>query len=181
MKKTGVLILVTGLLAASVYIMRNKKAGNRNLEPQTSSMMKVGPSGLGQAPDFSLTDLDEKNVKLLDLRGKVVVLNFWATWCPPCREEIPDLIQLHNKYAQQGLIVLGVSLDEEGVEGVKSFAKKNNISYPIVMGNQTLAGAYGGIRAIPATFIINREGKIIEKIVGGRGLKEFEESVKPAL
>lgn len=139
-----------------------------------------GIAGAPAAPDWELAGLDGKTVKLSDFKGKVVVLNFWATWCPPCRREIPDLIALQKKYGKD-LVVVGVSLDENGLAAVKSFVAKNGINYPVVMGDQKIASAYGGITAIPTTFVIDRAGKIAGHIEGGTDLAGFESAIKAAL
>lgn len=139
-----------------------------------------GAGGERAAPDWRLAGLDGKTVKLSDFKGKVVVLNFWATWCPPCRKEIPDLIALQKKYGKD-LVVVGVSLDENGLAAVKSFVAKNGINYPVVMGDQETASAYGGITAIPTTFVIDRAGNIVGRIDGGADLAGFESAIKAAL
>jgi peroxiredoxin len=108
-----------------------------------------------QAPDWQLTDVEGKAMKLSDFRGKVVILDFWATWCPPCRVEI------QKKYADKGFTMIGVSLDREGPSIVKPFIAKFGMNYPVVMGNQKVAADYGGITAIPTTFIIDRQGFIV--------------------
>jgi len=148
-------------------------------EPQLTRVGN-GAGGERAAPDWQLPGLDGKTVKLSDFKGKVVVLNFWATWCPPCRKEIPDLIALHKKHGND-LVVVGVSLDENGPAAVKSFVAKNGINYPVVMGDQRTASAYGGITAIPTTFVIDREGRIVGGIQGGADLSGFEAAIKPAL
>ena len=133
------------------------------------------------APAFKLKDLEGKSVQLSDFKGKVVVLNFWATWCPPCRAEIPDLIALQKHYAPRGVVVLGVSLDEGGPSKVASFVKKMGINYPMVMGDQNISSAYGGIEVVPTTFIIDRKGNVISALQGATDLAGFEAEIKPAL
>lgn len=139
-----------------------------------------GTGGEPAAPDWRLAGVDGKTVQLSDFKGKVVVLNFWATWCPPCRKEIPDLIALQKKYGND-LVVVGVSLDENGPAAVKSFVAKSGINYPVVMGDQGTASAYGGIKAIPTTFVIDRAGKIVGQIEGGADLAGFESAIKATL
>lgn len=133
------------------------------------------------APDLQLKSLEGKTIKLSDYKGKVVVLNFWATWCPPCREEIPDLVALQKQYAARGLVVLGVSMDEGGPAGVASFAKKFEINYPVVMGDEKTSEAYGGIQVLPTTFIIDRKSNVVDGLQGGTDRAGFEEKIKPLL
>ena len=133
------------------------------------------------APGWQLPNLEGKTVRLSDFKGKVVVLNFWATWCPPCREEIPDLIALQKKYADKGVVVLGISMDGGGPAQVAKFAKAKGINYPIFMGDQRTAAAYGGIEAIPTTFIIDRKGNVVGGVEGATDRADFEARIKPAL
>ncbi|MBL8228388.1 MAG: TlpA family protein disulfide reductase [Bryobacterales bacterium] len=118
------------------------------------------PSPPDAAPDFALGDGGGALVRLSDLRGKVVLLNFWATWCPPCRVEIPWFVEFQSAYASSGFTVIGVSLDEDGWTSVNPFLASNSVNYPVVLGDHVLTGRYGGVRALPATFLINREGRI---------------------
>ena len=133
------------------------------------------------APAWQLKDLEGKLVKSSDYRGKVVILDFWATWCPPCRAEIPSFVELQKQYGKDGLVVLGVSLDKEGPAAVKKFMTKTPMNYGIVMADDKIAEAYGGIEAIPTTFIIDRQGKIVAKHVGLTDKAEFEKEIKPLL
>ena len=133
------------------------------------------------APDWQLQNLEGQPVKLSDFKGKVVLLNFWATWCPPCREEIPDLVSLQQQYAAQGLVVLGISMDAGGPTLVASFAKKLEINYPVVMGNAKIAAAYGGLRGLPTTFIIGRKGNLVDGLEGATDRASLEVKIKPLL
>ena len=131
----------------------------------------------GDAPDFTLPDLEGNSLTLSDFLGKVIILNFWATWCPPCREEIPDFVQLYDKYEDEGLLIIGVNLDRGDTRAVKQFSKDYEINYPIVSGNVNVTQEYGGIRGIPTTFIIDRKGDIKEKYVGYQPRATFENAV----
>ncbi len=116
-------------------------------------------------PTFTLPDLDGKIVTLEDFRGSVVVVDLWATWCPPCRVEIPVLIDLYEEYQDQGLVVLGVGLDRGGAADLAPFVKSNGITYPILVGGRAVSEAYK-VTGIPTTFIIGRDGRIVAKHVG---------------
>jgi peroxiredoxin len=135
----------------------------------------------GPAPAWELKDVDGKTVKLSDYKGKVVVLDFWATWCPPCRKEIPGFVALQKQYGGQGLVVVGVSLDEDGPAVVKKFMKANAVNYPVVMGTEAVTAAYGGVSSIPTTFVIGRDGTIVSKHVGFAPQSKFEQEILPLL
>ena len=117
------------------------------------------------APAFTVTDLDGREISPASLRGKVVIVNFWATWCGPCRAEIPDLVALQNKY-KDTLQVIGISEDEAGVEVVKRFAAEHQINYPIAMMTPEIEKLYPGISALPTSFILDRESRVVQKHVG---------------
>ena len=134
-----------------------------------------------QAPAWELKDVEGNTIKSSDFKGKVVVLDFWATWCGPCRAEIPSFIALQDKYGKDGLVVVGVSLDEEGASVVKPFMKRNKINYPIVMADTRIADLFGGVEGIPTTFVIDRDGKIAAKHVGLTSKAAFEKEIKPLL
>jgi cytochrome c biogenesis protein CcmG/thiol:disulfide interchange protein DsbE len=131
-----------------------------------------------KAPNFSLKTSDGKTIELAQFKGKAVVVNFWATWCPPCKEEIPDFIEVYKKYEKQGLVLIGVSLDQEGWEVVKPFVEKMKIPYPVVIGNQTVVRHYGNFDGIPATFFINSDGNIVDQQIGMLTKDIFEAKVK---
>lgn len=128
------------------------------------------------APDFTLTDINGKQVSLSDYKGKVILLDFWATWCGPCRMEIPSFIQLQDEY-EDDVVVLGISLDQGGPKDVVPFAKKMNINYPVVYGDGNVVQAYGGVRSIPTTFVIDRDFNIQRKYVGYTDHKVFEKDI----
>jgi peroxiredoxin len=135
----------------------------------------------GDAPDFTLPDLEGNRLTLSDFKGKVIILNFWATWCPPCREEIPDFVELYEEYKDDGLVIIGVNLDRGDSRAVKKFSKNYKINYPIVTGNVSVTQDYGGIRGIPTTFIIDRKGNIKEKYLGYQPKATFQEAVERLL
>jgi len=132
------------------------------------------------APDFALKDGDGKLVHLSDYRGKVVLLDFWATWCGPCKIEIPWFIDFQKQH-RDGFAVLGVSMDDEGWEVVKPFLAKEKINYRVLIGNDKTSESYGGIDALPTTFLIDREGRIASVHVGLANRKDFENGIEQLL
>lgn len=149
---------------------------NSRMEAASSSKEAPKP-----APAWELKDVNGKRVKSDDFKGKVVLLDFWATWCGPCKAEIPGFIQLHKKYSDKGVVVIGISMDEEGPAVVKKFIEKNNVNYPIVMADKNTPDLFGGVEAIPTTFIIDREGQIVNKHEGQTEKSEFESEIKKLL
>lgn len=133
------------------------------------------------APAWKLQDLEGHTVSSDDFKGKVVILDFWATWCGPCQAEIPGLIDLQKSYQQQGLVVVGISLDEGGAEVVKPFVKKFGINYPVLVGDDKVQQAFGGIDAIPVTLVIDRQGRIVKRHLGLTEKDKFETEIKPLL
>jgi thiol-disulfide isomerase/thioredoxin len=133
------------------------------------------------APDFSLESLEGKTMRLSDFRGKAVLLNFWATWCGPCKIEMPWFVELQQKYGSQGLQVVGVAMDDASKEDIAKFAQDMGVNYPVLIGKEAVGDSYGGIPALPETFFIGRDGKVVDKILGLRGKAEIEDAIKKAL
>ena len=123
-------------------------------------------SNLKAAPDFTLKDANGASVKLSDYRGKVVLLNFWATWCGPCKIEIPWFMEFEQQYKNKGFAVLGIAMDDEGWAAVKPYIAEKKMNYRVVMGNDTVASEYGGIDSLPTTFVIDQEGRIVASHIG---------------
>jgi cytochrome c biogenesis protein CcmG/thiol:disulfide interchange protein DsbE len=133
------------------------------------------------APDFTLKDAAGKRMSLSDYKGRVVVLNFWATWCGPCKVEIPWFIDFQKTYHAQGFTVLGVSMDAEGWSVVNPYVSAAKISYPIVLGNEEVNLRYGGIEALPTTFVIGRDGKVAYVHAGLIDRTEYEREIAKLL
>ena len=133
------------------------------------------------APDFSLESLEGKTMRLSDFHGKAVLLNFWATWCVPCKIEMPWFVELQQKYGSQGLQVVGVAMDDASKEDIAKFARDMGVNYPVLIGKEAVGDSYGGIPALPETFFIGRDGKVVDKILGLKGKAEIEEAIKKAL
>lgn len=138
-------------------------------------------NALKKAPDFSLQDIKGKTVGLSDYINKVIILNFFATWCPPCREEIPDFIEMVNTTDKERFAIIGVSVDKGDINIVKKFATEHRINYPVLIDDGSTSNAYGPISSIPTTFIIDKKGNIVEKIIGSRSKGQFENKIKPLL
>jgi peroxiredoxin len=134
-----------------------------------------------KAPNFTLKDANGKTIELKKLQGKVVVVNFWATWCGPCKAEIPGFMEIYQQYKSKGLEIVGISLDQDGWKPVKPFIDRYKITYPVVVGDASLAEAYGGINAIPTTFVVDKKGNISKQHVGYLDKKAFEGLIKGML
>jgi peroxiredoxin len=172
MKRNPLALVVVALVVATMLYVgmhRARRPGTGRLTPSTV------------APDFSLPSLDGKTLRLSDLRGKAVLLNFWATWCSPCKIEMPWFVELQKEYGPQGLQVVGVAMDDASKEDIAKFAKDMGVNYTILLGKESVGDQYGGIPALPETFFIGRDGKIVDKIIGLKGKGDIEESVQKAL
>lgn len=172
----GALVLLLGLggyvLIQGISLADQDQGDTEALRPGAANV-----AGKGQlAPDFALEQLDGETFRLSNHWGKVVAINFWATWCPPCREEIPDFIALQEEMEGDVLFV-GVSLDEGGPEEVRAFAEEFGINYPIVIDDGTVAQKYGPIAGIPTTFLVDREGHVRLQAMG----QLTKENLRPVL
>ncbi len=136
---------------------------------------------LGQAPDWEVKRLDGSIMSSAELAGKVGVLDFWATWCPPCKEEIPGYIEMQRELEAKGVVIVGVSLDRGGPSVVEKFGQQYQINYPLVMGDEQIVNAFGGIEAIPTTFLIDRSGQVRHRKVGMMERSEYEPLIRSLL
>lgn len=174
-------ILLGAALVAALSVLPSlegcKSIGQKGEAVNASGSEGAKSSGgdMGMAPDVTFKDLQGNDVKLSSFRGKVVVVNFWATWCEPCQIEIPWMIGFQQKYGPQGFTILGVAMDDEGKSAVQPYVQskqfdvdgaKLGMNYPIVLGNDDLTQQFGGLLGLPTSVVINREGKIVKKYLG---------------
>ncbi|KAF0150557.1 MAG: alkyl hydroperoxide reductase [Ignavibacteria bacterium] len=178
---TGVFFAVIILL----FVFNNADylfGGEEPNGPYPPSYVPTGEQKSVQAPDFELPTSDGKKLKFSSLKGKVVIVDFWATWCPPCRKGVPDLVELKKKYGKKGFEIVGISLDGPQTKGdVVPFIKEYGINYPVVYGNQAVTVSYGGVQSIPTAFIIDKQGKIVATYVGLKPIEVYEEHIKKLL
>jgi thiol-disulfide isomerase/thioredoxin len=185
MKKIAIIVLtVAALIGVTVYADRaTRLSTNHKVARRADAQEKP-------APEVRLKDLNGKEVSLADYKGKVVLLNFWATWCDPCRVEIPWLIDLQGKYASRGFTVVGVAMDEDGKSAVAPFIEKERfdvngkqrpMDYPILLGDDDAGEKFGGILGYPTSFLISRDGKIVMKIQGLRSYDEIAQAIEAQL
>ena len=173
--KFVIVVLVFTIIIATIFVVG--KFINLGRAPKIEIARMVYKA----APDFRLLDIYGSERKLSDFEGKVVILDFWATWCPPCKAEIPHFIELYDKYKDKGLEIIGVALDWNADKVAARFAEENNINYTILLGNRDVTDLYGGIMSIPTTFVIDRNGGIRKKYIGYRDKEVFEEDIKELL
>ena len=135
------------------------------------------------APDFELNVVDAhgKSIKLSSLRGKAVLLNFWATWCEPCKIEMPWFVDLQKQYGPEGLQIVGVSMDDESEKTVADFAKKMGVNYPILVGTEKVADLYGGVEGLPTSYFIDRSGKVVAREAGLISESRIVDNIKKSL
>ncbi|HZR57184.1 MAG TPA: TlpA disulfide reductase family protein [Terriglobales bacterium] len=177
MKRDPVVIIVVAMVVSMmlVYGIHKARQGSGPTSENSSSLQGK------MAPDFTLTSLDGKTVRLSDYRGKAVLLNFWATWCEPCKIEMPWFVEMQKEYGAQGLQILGVAMDDASPKDISDFAKQMGVNYPIVVGKDSVGDAYGGVQFLPATFYVGRDGKVVDKVFGLKGRGEIQDYIKKAL
>jgi len=168
--------IAAGLLCLGLLLTGCQK------QQQAAPETKVKPdSARNAAPEFALKDADGKTVTLAEYKGKVVLLNFWATWCGPCKIEIPWFADFEQKYKDRGFAVLGVAMDEEGWEVIKPYLAQSKVNYRVILGNDTVAGLYGGVESLPTTFVLDRNGKIASTHVGLVSKSDYENEIMQLL
>lgn len=177
MKRDPVIIILVAMVV-TIMLVFGFHLARRSSDQVTLAGAKLKGN---PAPEFTLQSLDDKTISLADYRGKAVLLNFWATWCEPCKIEMPWFVELQKQYGPEGLQVLGIAMDDASKEDIAKFASNMGVNYPILLGKEAVGDAYGGVQFLPATFYIGRDGKVIDKVFGLKGRGEIEESIKKAL
>lgn len=169
-----VAITVSAMIYAGAY--KSRQAQSSGIEQQLS-----GPSIGKMAPDFELESLDGRKIRLSDYKGKAVLLNFWATWCGPCKVEMPWLVEFQKQYQAQGFEILGVAMEDTKKEEIAAFAKEMGVNYTVMRGKEAVGEAYGGLPGLPTTFYIGRDGRIVGQHIGLNGRAEMDEKIRIAL
>jgi peroxiredoxin len=171
----GILNKGTLFALALIAVLAGLYLGSRRHDtPAVANIVRTAELPL--APDFSLPNLTGQQLQLSSYRGKIVLLDFWATWCDPCRVEIPRFVELQNKYGDQGLQIIGVSMDD-GPEPVRDFYQRFKMNFPVVMGNAKTGELYGGILGLPIAFLIGRDGRISAKHIGAADTSVLEKEI----
>jgi len=170
-------IVVLGILGYGYLSDTNSTVLAENQSKQEKSDSTSEQPEKFEAPDFTLKNLKGEDVRLSDLKGKIVFINFWATWCGPCRTEVPAFIELQEEFGSENLAILGISVDQGDLSVVEKFAKSYNINYEILYADAEVVGTYGGIRSIPTTFVVDREGYLRDRQVGFPGKEYFVQVV----
>ena len=172
--------LVCGIVLLRFYAITRSHGSSRS--EQHHAVIRVGFQVGERAPDFELRSLDGRSLRLSELSGKPVLLNYWATWCAPCRIEMPWLVELDEKYRAQGLQIVGVSMDDaSAAQQVVTFVKERGVNYEILLGNSATADAYGGVRFMPQSFFLDADGQIIKATTGLTDKKDLEDASKTLL
>lgn len=172
------LLIVTLALSGSVALSQGQDAGKQDAQAPSKGLEKGSV-----APDFELKVLggEGHTIKLSSLRGKGVLLNFWATYCEPCKIEMPWLVELQNKYGPEGLQIVGVAMDDVDEKTVAEYAHKMGVNYPVLIGTEKVADSYGGIEGLPMSFYLDRSGKVVDRILGLVSKSEIEASIQKSL
>jgi thiol-disulfide isomerase/thioredoxin len=164
-------LIVAVMLFAGIHIARSKRANG----PARGQL--IG----NLAPDFDLQTLDGRSMKLSDFRGKAVLLNFWATYCGPCKVEIPWFVELQKEYGPQGFQILGIAMDDAGTDEIAKFAKEMSIDYPVLLGKDSVEQSYGGVGVLPVSFFVDRNGQLIAREFGLQSRSVFVDHIKKAM
>jgi len=174
----AIALVVAAVLAlgSSIYALRRARAAAADASAASAKVIRFAKDP-EMAPPFLLRDINGKIVSTADWKGKVVILNFWATWCPPCREEVPELVQLQANYKDK-LLVIGASEDEDEPQKVQQFVQRFGMNYPVVMATKELIDNYGGVPALPTSFLIDPQGRVVQKHTGLYEYEVYEREVR---
>jgi cytochrome c biogenesis protein CcmG/thiol:disulfide interchange protein DsbE len=162
-----------GLILVLLFVERSVRSSSQSGFTSASGKGKL-------APDFVLSSLDGKSVQLSDLHGKVVLLNFWATWCVPCKVEMPWFVELQKRYGTSGLQVVGIAMDDASQADLRKFTNELGVNYPILIGNDKVGDVYGGVQFLPFTLYVDRDGRVVDKVFGLKSENEVENEIKKA-
>lgn len=179
-----VVVVITGLLLVGKRASKPPESANAagNGSVQGPAPSAGDPAKGSVAPVFELKSIpDGKATKLVSFRGKAVLLNFWATWCGPCKIEMPWLVDLQKKYGDQGLQIVGVAMDDTSDKEIADFAHKMGVNYVVLKGTEKVGDLYGGVDRLPLTYFVDRSGKVVDEIVGLRGSADIEDAIKKTL
>ena len=171
MKRDPFIIVIVAVVIALMLVVGLRMA--RRTQPAAVIQTKGDV-----APDFALQSPEGKTVHLSDFRGKAVLLNFWATWCAPCKIEMPWFVELQKQYGPEGLQIVGVAMDDASPKDIADFAKDMGVNYPVLIGKEAVGDAYGGVQFLPESFYIDRNGKVLDKAFGLKGRGEIEDGIK---
>ncbi len=178
------------ILATLIAVVAFAFFANRATRLPSARAAKTNLDRPAASPDFTLKDLEDHDVSLSQFRGKVVLVNFWATWCGPCKIEIPWLVELQDKYAASGFTVLGVAMDQEGKSAVAPFVRKErfkvggtsrSVNYPILLGNDATANEFGGLVGFPTSVLISKDGRVVKRVDGLVSYDEIDKAIQSQL
>ncbi|MBE0569307.1 MAG: TlpA family protein disulfide reductase [Deltaproteobacteria bacterium] len=170
------------VLSGALFLYRSWQPGaERDAARETSPAPAIGPRGSSTVPPFSLMDVNGNVYSSTLFAGKPTVINFFATWCPPCREEIPGFVEVYKRHKEQGFELIGISLDTETRENLPGFLATHRIDYRILLGDLDTARVFGGVTSIPTTFFVGKDGRIMNVLMGYIGKEEFDREVRKLL
>ena len=175
MQRNPLILFFVGALVAVMLFAGIRMSHDHGQPPEHNQLIGA------IAPDFELQTVDGSSLKLSSLRGKAVLLNFWATWCGPCKVEMPWFVELQKQYGPQGLQIVGVAMDDATAEDIAKFAKDMQVNYPILLGKESVGESYGGVGVLPTTYFLDRSGKVIAREFGLQSRSVFVEHIKQAL
>jgi thiol-disulfide isomerase/thioredoxin len=180
-RNIAVVAILIVTVSAMFYASARKARSSAALAGSPASVKLSGDIRGKVAPDWELNTLDGKPVRLSDFKGKAVLLNFWATWCGPCKIEMPWFVELNKEFAPQGLVIIGIAMEDTKSEEIAKFAKEMGVDYTILRGKEAVGEAYGGVLGLPTTFYIGRDGKLVDQSTGLVSRSEIVDHIKEAL